>query len=110
MLMFTRRPHEGFHIGDEVKVTVIAVEGDQIKLAVDAPKHVKIYREEIWKRIKAQQEAERKASQRAPRGGSGSIRTVSTSDALCAISRAPEATRDVPTRVKRRRPTIRQSA
>ena len=41
-------------IGDEVTVTVLGISGGQVRLGVDAPKEVGIYREEIYARIKSE--------------------------------------------------------
>jgi len=47
MLVLSRKINETILIGDDVKVTLLAVEGDKIKLGIDAPKHIKIFREEL---------------------------------------------------------------
>ncbi|WP_422446910.1 carbon storage regulator CsrA [Thermoanaerobacterium sp. DL9XJH110] len=48
MLVLTRKIGESLLIGSRIKVTVIEIEGDRVKLAVDAPKDVKILREELY--------------------------------------------------------------
>jgi carbon storage regulator len=48
MLILTRRPGERVVIGDEVLVTVMGVSGHTVRLGIDAPRGVPIYREEIW--------------------------------------------------------------
>ena len=47
MLVLSRKINETILIGDDVKVTLLAVDGDKIKLGIDAPKHIKIFREEL---------------------------------------------------------------
>ena len=42
-------------IGDEVKTTVLGVNGNQVKIGVDAPKEITVHREEIYEKIKAEQ-------------------------------------------------------
>jgi carbon storage regulator len=54
MLILTRRVGETLMIGDEVTVTVLAVKGNQVRIGVDAPKHVAVHREEIYQRIQAE--------------------------------------------------------
>ena len=52
MLILTRRPQETLVVGDNIKVQVLGVKGGQVRLGVEAPREVPVYREEIWVRIK----------------------------------------------------------
>ncbi len=58
MLILTRRVGETLMIGDEVSVTVLGVKGNQVRIGVDAPKEVAVHREEIYARIKKEQEVD----------------------------------------------------
>ena len=48
MLVLTRKLKESIMIGDDIEITVLAVEGEQIKLGIDAPKHVEIHQKEVY--------------------------------------------------------------
>lgn len=48
MLVLTRKLNESIQIGDEIVVTVLSVHGDQVKLGIQAPKHIDIYRKEVY--------------------------------------------------------------
>lgn len=58
MLILTRRVGETVMIGDNVTVTVLGVKGNQVRLGVNAPKDVAVHREEIYERIKREQEGD----------------------------------------------------
>jgi len=51
MLILTRRVGETITIGDNVRVTVLSVKGNQVRLGIDAPKDIAVHREEIFERI-----------------------------------------------------------
>lgn len=54
MLALTRKVGERIVIGDSITVTVVDVKGDNIRLAIDAPKEIKIFRGEIYDAIVAE--------------------------------------------------------
>lgn len=47
MLILQRRPGESLRIGEEIEITVVAIEGGKVRLAVSAPKDVTILRSEL---------------------------------------------------------------
>lgn len=55
-LILTRRPDEQIFIGDDVKVKVISVTGNQVKIGINAPRDVSVHREEVYQRIQEEQE------------------------------------------------------
>ncbi len=56
MLILTRRVGETVMIGNEVTVTVLGVKGNQVRIGVNAPKDVAVHREEIYARIKREED------------------------------------------------------
>ncbi|HUN26055.1 MAG TPA: carbon storage regulator CsrA [Steroidobacteraceae bacterium] len=65
MLILTRRVGETVMIGNEVTVTVLGVKGNQVRIGINAPKTVAVHREEIYERIKREQQGDQ-AQEPAP--------------------------------------------
>jgi carbon storage regulator len=63
MLILARKIGESIMIGDQVEVSVVDIKGDQAKLGIKAPAHVKVYRREVYAAI---QEENRAAAAAAP--------------------------------------------
>jgi carbon storage regulator len=51
MLILTRRVGESLMIGNAVTVTVVAVQGNQVRIGVNAPQDVAVHREEVYDRV-----------------------------------------------------------
>ena len=56
MLILTRRVGETVMIGNDVTVTILGVKGNQVRVGINAPKNVAVHREEIYERIKREQQ------------------------------------------------------
>lgn len=56
-LVLTRRRRETINIGDDITVTILGVKGNQVRVAVSAPKETPVHRNEIYQQIKAQESA-----------------------------------------------------
>lgn len=56
MLILTRRVGEKLRIGDDISVTILGVKGTQVRIGVHAPANVAVHREEIFERIRNQEE------------------------------------------------------
>jgi len=57
MLILTRRVGEAVMIGNEETVTILGVKGNQVRVGVNAPRDVAVHREEIFERIKREDQA-----------------------------------------------------
>ena len=63
MLVLTRKPRQQIMIGDNIVINVVEVQGDNVRIAIDAPRDSKIYRGEIYRAI---QEENKKAAAPVP--------------------------------------------
>ena len=57
MLALARKVNESIVINDNIEITVLEVKGDQIKLGIDAPKSVPVYRKELYVQIQEANQA-----------------------------------------------------
>ena len=65
MLVLTRKTRQQIMIGDDIVLHIVEVQGDNVRIAIEAPRSVKIYRGEIYRAI---QEENRQAAAPAPQG------------------------------------------
>jgi carbon storage regulator len=63
MLILSRRVNEKIVIGDEILVSIIEVRGDQVKIGIEAPRSVKVFRMEVFEAIQAENRAAAQASE-----------------------------------------------
>lgn len=54
MLVLTRKVDQSIMIGDNVRIVVVDVRGDQVKLGIDAPRHIMVHRHEVYEEIQAE--------------------------------------------------------
>jgi carbon storage regulator len=52
VLIITRRAGEKIMLGDDVVVHVMEITGNSVRIGIDAPREVPVYREEIWTAVK----------------------------------------------------------
>ena len=65
MLVLTRRSNQSIMIGDDIEVSVLSIMGDKVRLGIDAPTSVPVFRTEIYLEIQDQQ-----ADREIAKGGS----------------------------------------
>ena len=51
MLVLTRKVGESIHVGDNIRLTVLSVQGQNVKMGINAPRNVAVHREEVYTRI-----------------------------------------------------------
>ena len=54
MLILSRKVNEKVVIGEDISISIIEIRGDQVRIGVDAPKKVKVFRQEVFDAIKAE--------------------------------------------------------
>ena len=57
MLILSRKTNEKIMIGDDISISIIEIRGDQVRIGVDAPRSVKVFRQEVFDAIKAENKA-----------------------------------------------------
>jgi carbon storage regulator len=85
MLILTRRVGETVMIGNDVTVTVLGVKGNQVRVGVNAPRDVAVHREEIFERIKREEEGAGGTTSARP----GAARTTGNGHAGNGMDREP---------------------
>lgn len=63
MLVLTRKKGQSIMLGDDIEITIVDIQGDQVRLGVNAPKSVSIHRKEVYIEI---QEENKKAANAGP--------------------------------------------
>jgi carbon storage regulator len=51
MLVISRNINETIHLGDDVKIVVLSVRGNRVRIGIDAPKEIPIHRKEVFDKI-----------------------------------------------------------
>ncbi|HPT83790.1 MAG TPA: carbon storage regulator CsrA [Limnochordia bacterium] len=54
MLVLTRKVDQSIMIGDNIRIVVVDVRGDQVKLGIEAPRHIMVHRHEVYEEIQAE--------------------------------------------------------
>jgi carbon storage regulator len=72
MLVLTRRTRQSIMIGDEIELTVLSVSGEKVRIGIEAPNEVPVFRKEVYLRI---------AGERASGNGRGGLREFEPAEA-----------------------------
>jgi carbon storage regulator len=89
MLVLTRRSNQSIMIGDYIEVSVLSVMGDKVRLGIDAPADVPVFRTEIYLEIQSQ-EAEKEIAADEPKPAEAEARRESdVEDALRRLGESP---------------------
>ncbi len=51
MLVLTRKPNEAIIIGEDIKITLLNIDSDRVKIGIEAPKNMRVYRYETLKKV-----------------------------------------------------------
>ena len=58
MLVLTRKSNQSIMIGDEIEISVLSVMGDKVRIGIQAPRSVPVYRREVYVAIQREREDE----------------------------------------------------
>ena len=57
MLVLTRKPSESIMIADEIEICVLSISGDKVRIGIEAPREIPVFRKEIYVEIERQSDA-----------------------------------------------------
>ncbi|MDR3114150.1 MAG: carbon storage regulator CsrA [Treponema sp.] len=66
MLILSRKINEKIMIGEDISISIIEIQGEHIRIGVDAPKSVKVFRQEVFDSIKSENKAAAESTPRFP--------------------------------------------
>ena len=58
MLVLTRKPNQSIMIGDEIEISVLAIMGEKVRIGIDAPRAIPVFRKEVYLDIKSGEEVQ----------------------------------------------------
>ena len=76
MLVLTRKSNQSIMIGDEIEISVLSVVGDKVRLGIQAPRSVPVYRREVYVAIQREREDEPAVTEPAPTSAFGTLDSV----------------------------------
>ena len=57
MLVLTRKSQQSIMIGDQIEITILAIKGEAVRLGIEAPREIPLYRTELYREIRAERGA-----------------------------------------------------
>ena len=58
MLVLSRQRDQSIVIGDDIKITIVDIRGDKVRLGIEAPKEIPVHREEVYEAIRREKDPE----------------------------------------------------
>ncbi|MCL2208717.1 MAG: carbon storage regulator CsrA [Treponema sp.] len=74
MLILSRKINEKVVIGDDISISIIEIRGDQVRIGIDAPKKVKVFRQEVFDAIMMENKAASKSTPVIPHLDFGNVK------------------------------------
>ena len=90
MLVLTRKSNQSIMIGDEIEISVLSVMGDKVRIGIQAPRSVPVYRREVYVAIQRERDDENERD-REERAATASMRPSRPSLAHWVAERAPRS-------------------
>jgi carbon storage regulator len=83
MLVLSRKPGEALRVGDNIEITIVEVKGDMVRLGIQAPRDVQVWRKELWAAIVAENV---KAAEEAKSAAAASVSDIFVMPAKAGVS------------------------
>ena len=98
MLVLTRKSNQSIMIGDDIEITVLSIMGEKVRIGIQAPREVPVFRKEVYLEIQEEREADPpepalEPEQRTGRGGPRPERRGPATDGASARAEVDEALR-----------------
>jgi carbon storage regulator len=79
MLVLSRKAEQSLRLGEDIVITVLAIEGDRVKIGIEAPRHIPVLRDELYRQVQAANEVAATAARVHARQVAAALRGHSTS-------------------------------
>jgi carbon storage regulator len=64
MLVLTRKSNQSIMIGDEIEISVLAIMGEKVRIGIEAPRKVPVFRKEVYLEIQQERSGEERQAER----------------------------------------------